>query len=146
MLATENFQYAAAIYRSFSITLHIFYIWNVLEYSKTCVKWPLSKRPKVGFQDQSSINAGQKYCRMLRGEHSAILSTFIMLPFVINIFILSILSGCFTQVLLYMWYTTDLLHHVPMFHCIQSGTHQPAYLSTISHVSLHLLHLHHQHV
>ena len=36
------------------------------------------------------LNAGQKYCRMLQGEHSAILSTFIKLPFVINIFILSI--------------------------------------------------------
>ena len=28
-------------------------------YSKTCVKRPLSKRPKIGFQDQSSLNAGQ---------------------------------------------------------------------------------------
>ena len=45
------------------------------DYSKTCVKWPLSKRPKIGFQDQLSLNAGQKYCRMLQVEHSAILST-----------------------------------------------------------------------
>ena len=37
--------------------------------SKTCVKRPLSKRQKIGFQDQLLINAGQKYCRMLR-EHS----------------------------------------------------------------------------
>ena len=35
---------------------------------------------------------------MLQGEHSAILSTFIKLPFVIKIFVLSILVGCFTQV------------------------------------------------
>ena len=48
------------------------------------VEWPLSKRPKIGFQDQLSLNAGQKYCRMLRGEHSAILSTFIKLLFVIK--------------------------------------------------------------
>ena len=54
-------------------------------YSKTCVKLPLSKRPKIGFQDQLSLNAGQKYCRMLPLEHSAILSTFIKLPFVIKI-------------------------------------------------------------
>ena len=47
---------------------------------------PLSKRPKIDFQDQLSINAGQKYCRMLQGEHSAILSTFFKLPFVLNIF------------------------------------------------------------
>ena len=48
-------------------------------YSKTCLKQPL--------------NAGQKYCRMLQGEHSAILSTFIKLPFSIKTFVLSILSG-----------------------------------------------------
>ena len=36
------------------------------------------------------LNAGQKYCRMLQGEHSAILSTFIKLPFVSKIFVLSI--------------------------------------------------------
>ena len=57
-------------------------------YSKTCVKLPLSKRPKIGFQDQLSLNAGQKYCRMLQGEHSAILSTFIKLSFIIKIFVL----------------------------------------------------------
>ena len=60
------------------------------DYSKTCVKWPLSKRPKMGFQDQLSLNVGQKYCRMLLLEHSAILWTFIKLPFVIMIFVLSI--------------------------------------------------------
>ena len=58
-------------------------------YSKTCVKPPLSKIPKIGFQDQLGLNAGQKYCRMLQGEHSAIFSTFIKLQFVIKIFILS---------------------------------------------------------
>ena len=35
-----------------------------MQYSKTCVKRPLAKRPKIGFQDQLSLNAGQKYCRM----------------------------------------------------------------------------------
>ena len=69
-------------------------------YSKTCVKRRLSKRPKFGFQDQLSLNAGQKYFRMLP-LHSAILSTIIKLPFVIKIFVLSILSGRFTQVLPY---------------------------------------------
>ena len=55
-------------------------------YSKTCVKRSLSKRPQIGFQDHLSLNAGQKYCRMLQWEHSAILSTFTKLPFVIKIF------------------------------------------------------------
>ena len=27
----------------------------------------------IGFQNRLSLNAGQKYCRMLQGEHSAIL-------------------------------------------------------------------------
>ena len=47
-------------------------------------------RPKIVFQDRLSLNAGQKYCRMLQGEHSAILSTFIKLPFVFKTFVLSI--------------------------------------------------------
>ena len=62
---------------------------------------PLSKRPKNGFQDQLSLNVGQKYCRMLHMEQSAILLTFIKLPFFIKVFVLSTLSGHFTQVLLY---------------------------------------------
>ena len=31
----------------------------------TCLKRPLSKSPQIGFQDQLSLDAGQKYCRML---------------------------------------------------------------------------------
>ena len=34
-----------------------------------------------GFQDQLSLNAGHKYCRMLQWEHSAILLTYIKLLF-----------------------------------------------------------------
>ena len=33
---------------------------------KTCLKWPLKKKTKNDFQDQLSLKAGQKYCRMLR--------------------------------------------------------------------------------
>ena len=62
---------------------------NNFIYSKTCVKWPLSKRPKIGFQDQLSLNAGLKYC------NSAILLTFIKLPIVIKIFVLSIFEWPF---------------------------------------------------
>ena len=61
----------------------------ISQYSKICVKQPLSKRQKIHFRDQLSLNAGQKYCRMLQGEHSAILSTFIKLQFVMKIFVLS---------------------------------------------------------
>ena len=65
------------------------------DFSKTCVKRSPSKRPKIGFQDQFSLNAGQKYCRMLQGEHSAILSTFINQAFVMKIFVLSIFERPF---------------------------------------------------
>ena len=58
--------------------------------------------PKIVFQYGLSLNAGQKYCRMLQGEHSAILSTFIKLPFSIKTFVLSFLSGRLRQVLLYL--------------------------------------------
>ena len=74
-------------------------------YSKTCVKRPLAKRPNIGFQDQLSLNAGQKYCRMPQGEHSAILSTFIKLPFVNKIFVLSIFEWPF-----YTGFTINTIH------------------------------------
>ena len=51
-----------------------------------------SKRtPKVVFNNDYRLNAGQKYYRMLQGEHSAILLTFIKLPYSIKIkiFVLS---------------------------------------------------------
>ena len=65
-----------------------------MNYSKTCVKWPLKKTTNC-FPDQLSLNADQKYCRMLQGEHSVILSTFIKLPFVIKIIVLFIFEWPF---------------------------------------------------
>ena len=74
-------------------------------YSKTCVKRSLSKRRKLGFQYQLSPNAGQKYCRMLQGEHSAILLTFIKQPCVIKNFVLFIFGWPF-----YTGFTICLKH------------------------------------
>ena len=51
-----------------------------MRYSKTCVV----------FNGHLLLNADQKHFRMLHGEHSAILSIFIKLLFVIKIFVLSI--------------------------------------------------------
>ena len=45
------------------------------------------------FQDQLSLNAGQKYCRMFQGEHLAIFLTFINLPFAIKNFMVYIIEG-----------------------------------------------------
>ena len=70
-------------------------ICKISEYSKTCIKQPLSKRANNGFQDRVSPNAGQKYYRMLQREHSVILLSFIKLPFVIKIFVLSIFKWPF---------------------------------------------------
>ena len=66
------------------------HVHNGFMYSKTCLKQSLKKKTKNSFQDRLLLNAGQKYCRMLPLEHSAILSTFIKLQFVIKIFVLSI--------------------------------------------------------
>ena len=57
-----------------------------------------SKRPKLVFQDRISLDAGQKYCRMITSE---IHSSFIKRPFVFNPYVLSILSGLLGQDLLY---------------------------------------------
>ena len=80
------------------------------------------KKTENWFSRPLSLNAGQKYGRILqgenksiakcskgsKGEHSAILLT-IKLPFVIKIFFGLFLSGRFTPVLLYgsiyNWYT-----------------------------------------
>ena len=79
-----------------------------------CLKWPLKKKTKISFQDQLSLNVGQKYCRMLKEEHSAILLTFIKLPFAIKTFVLSIFEGP-----LKTGFTVDKnLHHSPKFHTI----------------------------
>ena len=37
-----------------------------LEGTLTCLKRQLKKNTKIGFKDQLSLNAGQKYCRMLQ--------------------------------------------------------------------------------
>ena len=63
---------------------------DIVNYSKTCLKQPLSERPKMSFQYQLLLNAGQTYCRMLQREHSAILLTCIELPHSFKTFVLSI--------------------------------------------------------
>ena len=47
------------------------------------------------FKTNLLLYAGQKYCKMLQEEHSAILSTFIKLLFVIKIFAFSIFERPF---------------------------------------------------
>ena len=53
---------------------------------------PLLKIPKIGFQDQLSLNSGQKYCRILQGEHSAIFSYHLSLRSLFSLFLRSRLT------------------------------------------------------
>ena len=57
---------------------------------KPAISGHSKRRPKIGFQERLSLNAGQKYCRMLQESISAVLLTFIKLPFVFKTFVLSI--------------------------------------------------------
>ena len=65
------------------------------------------RRTKIGFQERFLLNAGQKYCRMLPLEHSAIVLTFIKLPFVIKIFVLSIFEWPLKTAFTVMKYVND---------------------------------------
>ena len=61
---------------------------RVLKYSKTCLKLQLKIRQKYVFKTDHRLMQIKSIAECL--EHSAILSTFIKLPFVIKIFVLSI--------------------------------------------------------
>ena len=63
---------------------------TLLFVTKHLLNGQLIRIPIIGLQDRVSLNAGQKHCGMFQREHSAKLSTFIKLLFVIKIFVLSI--------------------------------------------------------
>ena len=67
-----------------------FFFTSIFLYSKPVLSGHSKRTQKIVFQYGLLLNAGQKYCRMLQGEHTAILSTFIKLAFVIKTFVLSI--------------------------------------------------------
>ena len=72
-------------------------------YSRTCVKQLLSKVQKIDFQNQLSLNAGQKYCRILH-HYRPLFSHHLSLRSLFGLHVF--LSGRFTQVLLYTDTTT----------------------------------------
>ena len=59
-------------------------------YSKNCLEQPLSKRAKMVFKTNYCLMQVKSIAECSKGEHSAILSIFIKLLFVIKTFILSI--------------------------------------------------------
>ena len=72
-----------------------------LLYSKTCVKRPLSKIQKIGFQEQLSLTTCQKYCRMLNRSILQYFRPSLSYQLSLRSLFCLFLSGCFTQVLLY---------------------------------------------
>ena len=84
-------------------------------YSKICLNQSLSKRPKVGFQDQLSLNAGQRYCRMFQGKHSAILSTSLSYHLSLRSLFCLLKSDRLRQVLLY--HEIAVVKHCPDQFC-----------------------------
>ena len=65
---------------------------------------------------------------MLQGEHSAIFSISIKLPFVTKIIVLSILSGRFSQVLLYISFCDTCMQLLSaillVYQYVKRGIHQ----------------------
>ena len=115
------------------VKFHVKKFWKP-QYGRVTVKPVLSghskRTQKVCFQYKFSLNAGQKYFRMLPLEHSAILSTFIKLPFSIKTFVLSVFKWllktgftvypnvcynkvCYKGTALYLVWTRLLLKNLP---------------------------------
>ena len=90
------------LYESNGNTVSAYMMIRCVYLGENCTVKPLKKKTKIDFQDQLSLNAGQKYCKMLQREHSAILSTSIKLPSVIKKPLSCLfLSGRLRQVLLF---------------------------------------------
>ena len=100
---------------------------NAVQYN--LCKTATLKKTENWFQDQLSLNAGQKYCRMLQW-HPAILLTFIKLPLVIKFCLF--LNGRFTQVLLFSDDTITSFLDSSSVHRT-SGTHTHCILSLFTH-------------
>ena len=88
-----------------NILLQIFESFQVCKcirvYSKTCLKHPLSKRLKICFQHQLTLNAGQNDCRMLQGEHLQYFRPSLSYQLSFRSLFCLFLSGCSKLVLLY---------------------------------------------
>ena len=63
---------------------------RLLEIISSLLRPFFSLKVDIPLKCENMLNAGQKYCRMLQGEHSAILLICINLPFVFKTFVLFI--------------------------------------------------------
>ena len=85
-------------------TFHVVVLWKLLD---DTIK-PVSIRDQNWLSIPISAKCRSKVLQNAPREHSAILSTFIKLPFVVKTFVLSILSDHLRQVLLYTLYGSAL--------------------------------------
>ena len=95
-------------------TMNVFCSLINLHTVKPVLRGHSKRRPKIGFQDLLLLHAGQKYCIAER-EHSlsAVLLTFIKLPFVIILSLFCLfLSGRSRQVLLYFGSLIDIANNM----------------------------------
>ena len=72
-------------------------------YSKTCLKGPLKKNTKIGFQYPLSLNAGRKYCRMLQESILQYFRPSLSYHLSLRPLFCLFLSGHLRQILLYMY-------------------------------------------
>ena len=82
-------------------------------YSKTGLKRPLKKKTKIGFQDRLSLNAGQKYCRMLQESILQYFQPSLSYHLSLRPLFCLFLSGRLRQILLYQYENVLDLQHGP---------------------------------
>ena len=83
--------------RHYNLDNHVqnVHLWR---YSKTCLKRPLKTKSINWFSSPIIAICSSKVLQNAPREHSVIFSTFIKLPFVFRVFVLSIFEWSFTQV------------------------------------------------
>ena len=84
-------------------------------YSKTCLKQPPQKGPKISFQDRLSLNAGQKFAECSNGSILQYFQPSLSYHLSIRPLICLFLSGRFRQVLLYFMKEDDTRNHLTTF-------------------------------
>ena len=96
-------------------------------YSKTCLYRPLSKRPKIGFQDRLSLNAGQMYCRILQESSLQYFRPSLSYHLSLRPLFCLFLSARLRQVLLYVFFRLWGAVNVVLFNLI-------VFLMTVAHL------------
>ena len=91
----QCFLFSKYIFGNKKFSIYTFAIKGIkftLEYSETCLKWPLKKETKTGFQDQLWVNAGQSIAECSKRKLLQYFRPSLTYHFVIKIFVLSILK------------------------------------------------------